>query len=459
MIVINIYHFGSGESQKMYGEDEWIVLAKNGHKISNMRNYNLMNYKISVSYIKNINNKLHFHKSTINHYNNDNHKHDHKDSLILYKMQGNYENIKKLVIHNDDSSKKVLFIEKNIKLRTMCRNGNGGDGFDIGSFSWGIDVIDSRSLNIDNKYCPFNNLNGSGVNVFILDTGFVYPLPKDVIPENLIREYDAYNSDIYCQDKNGHGTNTASLIISTIYGGAPGVKLHIHKVLNDQGSGSISNVIESLMIINNTHNDGIISLSIGVYDDTTQIPSPSLAYIINLLISKFIFVIAAGNDRKDSCYNFPSNIPGVISVGAIDINKNMAYFTNYGSCVSLFAPGVGIIANGISETIFPLYSGTSQSTPIVTSAFALYKQYYKQEPNSFIISSLLNSTTRNSIIGIDSISPNKIINVGSFSYDNRSFANNILTSNGPSLSHIHTDINQNISLFLILLPLYFFVTN
>jgi subtilisin family serine protease len=343
----------------------------------------------------------------------------------------------------------VLFFERNKQVKissNTCRSNQGSNGFRGGYFSWGVDVIDTRTLNSDNRYCPYNNLNGLGVDVFILDTGLVYPLPSDINANKVTREFDAYQTvqDSFCQDRNGHGTSTAGLIISDIYGVSPNVNLRVYKVLNNNGVGSIADIIDALLAITSGYNDGIISLSIGLYDENTRNPSPALTHVIQSMMTNFIFVIASGNDAKDSCYNYPSNIPGAISVGAITNTKEMAYFTNYGECVSIFSPGVGIVSNGIDNDQYSIYSGSSQATPIVSGVIALYKQYYSGFSNQYIITKVNEFATLNSITKIRPSTANKVIFVGDFRSDNRG-----VPTQSPSDSFENNNSNNKEILLLL----------
>jgi subtilisin family serine protease len=288
-----------------------------------------------------------------------------------------------------------------------------------------------------------------------LDTGIVYPLPPDFQSNKVIREFDAYQiqSDFLCQDRNGHGTSTSGLIASSIYGTSPEVNLHVYKVLDNNGMGTVADIIDALLAITAGHSNGIISLSIGLYDDTTRNPSPALTHVITSMMPNFIFVIASGNDAKDSCYNYPSNIPGVISVGAINSYKEMAYFANYGECISIFSPGVGIVSNGIDNDQYSIYSGSSQATPIVAGVVALYKQHYSGYTNQYIISKILDFATINSITKMRPSTINKVIYMGDFSTDNRGVPSQPPTDDFDSVENIYFSA----FLYIILIVISFWV--
>jgi subtilisin family serine protease len=86
-------------------------------------------------------------------------------------------------------------------------------------------------------------------------------------------------------------------------------------------------------------------------------------------------VISAGNDGRDACLNSPGRAPGVINVGATDIANTVAFFSNRGRCVSLYAGGVGVLSlsNQGGNSLEP-GTGTSFSAPLVAGAAAVIIQ-------------------------------------------------------------------------------------
>lgn len=441
----------------------WMALVKNEHRLQKPES--LLKVKIT-----------HHFKSSLPHLVNINHLNDwdeyienegtYDDSYLkVYQFEGNQKDVIYSIYGDkvDHFDTNILYVERNMAVKkqggeglessftekrwvqgshglqestesnqqlppiinkdSSCRispNTGSNNGYKPGYFSWGLDIIDSRNPVMDLHYCPANGRTGNGVRVFILDTGFVNPLPSHIPSNRVIREFDAYPNGDFCSDKDGHGTHTGSLIISDEYGGAPGAKLHIYKVLNDQGGGTLADILNALVqILISPHNDGVISMSLGLYLDSTKTPSFAINDVLYQLMNtkNFIVLAAAGNDGRDACYNYPSNVPGVISVGAIGINRVKAGFSNYGSCVTVFAPGVNVVSSGLIKESAAHYSGTSQATPIASSVIALYKQQYGiSEPAKNVIDKFLNFTTVNTIYGLDSHSPNKLVYIGSFGH-------------------------------------------
>lgn len=173
-------------------------------------------------------------------------------------------------------------------------------------------------------------------------------------------------------DENGHGTHCAGVIGGLRYGVAKNCSLVAVKVLNETGYGSNSDVIRGIDWVLSEHaageGTGIVSMSLG----------GAKSYILNHVVSVAIragisFAVAAGNDYWDACELSPGSVRDAITVGAVDAANRMAYFSNYGPCVDIFAPGVDIESAWIggpysTKTI----SGTSMATPHVAGVLALF---------------------------------------------------------------------------------------
>lgn len=329
---------------------------------------------------------------------------------------------------------------------SLCRfaQGSGHIGYQTGSFSWGIDVLDTRDGVQDLIYCPVNDLTGVGSHVYILDTGI--GTQSTMNTSNIHCDYDYYyDVNVYgsrppCDDGEGHGSHVAGLVASNIYGVAPGATLHIYKVLSDQGFGSFSGLAAALTdIYAKNVNRGIITMSLGVYGDTS---STVHALITNLMEDRdMVITAAAGNDGKDACSNFPSNIQGVVSIGAVDVNIRKPDFSNYGSCVSIFAPGRDILSCGKLGTQAIIMSGTSMATPIMAGAFAIYRQAFPTATHTTLITKMLTFATPNMVGNRGPNSPNLLVYLGGFSSSGTApppgnVANSALSSAGLNLHDI-----------------------
>lgn len=172
-------------------------------------------------------------------------------------------------------------------------------------------------------------------------------------------------------DLNGHGTHVAGTVGSKTYGVAKQVSLHDVKVLNQRGSGSYSGVIAGVDYVtkikeNNRSRRIVINMSLagGVFARLNSAIDSAAAQGV-------VVVVAAGNSGADACNASPASASGALVVGAINDRNQRTSWSNWGSCVDIFAPGTGILSTaktGGTST----KSGTSMASPHVAGVAALY---------------------------------------------------------------------------------------
>ncbi|MCU1504825.1 MAG: family peptidase [Ilumatobacteraceae bacterium] len=233
------------------------------------------------------------------------------------------------------------------------------------SAPWGLDRIDQRSLPLSGTYSYAGT--GAGVTVYELDSG----IRADHV------EFDgrvlpgAYLNDGFGPgDCNGHGTHVAGTIGSSTYGVAKGVSLVPVRVVDCSGAGSTSGIILGLRWIIANHQAGIpavVNMSLGGQADH------NLDLAVQAAVNDGIVVVAAaGNDGGDACADSPGRLPAVITVAAVDATDSSPDWSDSGSCVDLFAPGVGVLSTWNSTpTSLRYMSGTSMASPHVAGAAAL----------------------------------------------------------------------------------------
>jgi subtilisin family serine protease len=173
-----------------------------------------------------------------------------------------------------------------------------------------------------------------------------------------------------------HATHCAGLIGSKTYGTARDSKIYSVRVLDDEGSGDYSTLIQAIhyvyqQVSQNSTRKFIVSMSLGgPKSDAVNRAIDSLALITPVFV-------AAGNEGQDACSTTPASAQNVITVAASDPYNNFASFSNRGSCVKLIAPGDSILSLCPRNSKCWM-SGTSMATPL---AAGLAAQFWLDEPH------------------------------------------------------------------------------
>ena len=243
------------------------------------------------------------------------------------------------------------------------------------SLPWGVDRIDAEKVH------PYNK--GTGIKIAVLDTGIDYTHPD--LDDNYKGGYDFVNDDADPMDDNGHGTHVAGIIAAEdngfgVVGVAPEAYIYAVKVLDSNGSGTVSDVIAGIewAVDNNMQ---IVSMSLGTptYSQSLR-DACNAAYNAGLLL-----VAAAGNNGNlfgigDNVV-YPAKFDSVIAVAATDENDERASFSSTGPEVELAAPGVNINSTYLGGS-YRLLSGTSMACPHVTGVAALVWKAYPYYNNT-----------------------------------------------------------------------------
>jgi subtilisin family serine protease len=271
--------------------------------------------------------------------------------------------------------------------------------------TWGLDRIDSRSLSLDDKYVYGDN--GAGVHAYVIDTGI--RLTHSEFTGRIGGGYDAVTAGGDADDCNGHGTHVAGILGGTTYGVAKGVTLHPVRALGCGGGSTTSTVIAGVdWVADNFIAPAVVNMSLG--GGTSSSLDNAVQGLINAGIT---VVVAAGNDAANACYTSPARLSAAITVGATDSDDQRAYFSNYGSCLDLFAPGTDIkSAYNSSNSSTATKSGTSMAAPHVAGAAAIYLQDHPSASPSDVASLLRNAAALDMVIDEGSGSPDRLLNIG-----------------------------------------------
>jgi subtilisin family serine protease len=262
--------------------------------------------------------------------------------------------------------------------------------------TWGLDRTDQRALPLSSSYSY--TATGAGVTAYIIDTGI--RLDHTDFGGRATSGYDAVDGGS-ADDCNGHGTHVAGTVGGATYGVAKGVRLVAVRVLDCAGSGTSAGVIAGIDWVTANHQAGapaVANMSLGGG------ASSALDSAVKRSISDGVtYAVAAGNGNplgvpQDACAGSPARVTAALTVGATDRSDAPAPFSNYGACVDLFAPGVGITSDWCtSTTATNTMSGTSMATPHAAGVAALYLQGNRKATPATVSSAVKALTTKDEV--------------------------------------------------------------
>lgn len=287
---------------------------------------------------------------------------------------------------------RVLMIEQDQMMSVSVTQNNA---------TWGLDRIDQTDLPLNNDYNY--ELDGSGVNAYVIDTGVL--ISHGDFGGRAVSGWDFVDNDGDASDCNGHGTHVAGTVGSTTWGVAKNVNITAVRVLGCNGSGTNSGVIGGIdWVTANAVFPAVANMSLGggnsaILDAAVQ----------NAIDAGITFAVAAGNSNINACSGSPNRLPAAITVASSTSNDARSSFSNWGSCIDIFAPGSDITStwsNGGINTI----SGTSMASPHVAGAIALYLQAHPNSTPAEVDAGLSGFATADKISNLNG-SPNLLLNM------------------------------------------------
>ncbi|KAH7013700.1 peptidase S8/S53 domain-containing protein [Ilyonectria destructans] len=311
----------------------------------------------------------------------------------------------------------IEFIERDTIVHTMLPidsqdkvTEDSCDGETEKQSPWGLARISHRStLNFGtfNKYL-YTATGGEGVDAYVIDTG---TNTDHVDFEGRAHWGATIPTGDADEDGNGHGTHCSGTIAGKKYGVAKKAQVYAVKVLRSNGSGSMSDVVKGVEFAATSHLEqvkaakkgdrkgfkgSVANMSLG--GGKTQ----ALDAAVNAAVRTGVhFAVAAGNDNADACNYSPAAAVEPVTVGASALDDSRAYFSNYGKCTDIFAPGLNIQSTWIgSKYAVNTISGTSMASPHIAGLLAYYLSLQPAEDSEYAVASITPKELKDSLVSI-----------------------------------------------------------
>lgn len=270
------------------------------------------------------------------------------------------------------------------------------------SSPWGLDRSDQRALPLSGSYTY--NLTGAGVRAYIVDTGIL--ASHNDFGGRVLAGFSVINDGLGSTDCNGHGTHVAGTVAGNTWGMAKQASLVPVRVLACDGSGALSGVIAGLdWVAANGSKPAVVNMSLG-----GGMSSTLDAAVASLVKNGYAVVVAAGNSGQDACGYSPAREPSALTVGATTSSDARASYSNFGTCLDLFAPGNSIpSAWYTSNTATNTISGTSMAAPHVSGLAALLLQANPTATPDQLAQSIKATATSNVVTSAGNGSPNLLL--------------------------------------------------
>ena len=271
--------------------------------------------------------------------------------------------------------------------------------------TFGLDRIDQGDLPLTTTYTYQHT--GAGVTAYIIDTGI--RTTHTQFGGRAVSGFDAVDGALPADDCNGHGTHVAGTVGSADFGVAKDVRLVAVRVLDCAGDGYTSDVIAGVDCVTGNHATGapaVANMSLGGG------PSTALDNSVKASVADGVtYALAAGNEAVNACGRSPARVPAALTVGATDSADREAYFSNYGPCLDLLAPGVNITSTwATSDSATNTISGTSMATPHVAGVAALYLQSYPGASPAAVHTAVVSGSTADTLDLYDGLgTPNRLL--------------------------------------------------
>lgn len=270
--------------------------------------------------------------------------------------------------------------------------------------TWGLDRIDQRDLPLNGTYTY--TPTGTGVKVYIIDTGI--RATHTQFAGRVISGFTAINDGLGTNDGHGHGTHVSGTVGGSTYGVAKNVTLVAVRVLDSSGNGTDSGVIAGVDFVTSNHLAGqpaVANMSLG-----GGISSALDTAVNNSIADGVTYAVAAGNENQNACNSSPARVANAITVGSTTTTDARSSFSNFGTCLDIFAPGSSITSSWrTSDTATNTISGTSMASPHVAGVAALFLETNPTASPATVAAAIIDSSTPNKVTNPGTGSPNRLL--------------------------------------------------
>lgn len=269
---------------------------------------------------------------------------------------------------------------------------------------WGLDRIDQALLPGDGTYNYPST--GTGVNIYIIDSGIRHTHTQ--FGGRVVPAFSVINDGFGPDGCTTHGTHVAGAAAASTYGSAKAAMLFSVRVTDCTGSVTTSNLIAGVdWVTANRTLPAVANMSL-----VSALSSALNTAVTNSINAGVVYVAAAGNSNADACNFSPASVPGVITVGAIGGQDARSVYSNFGSCVDIYAPGDDIYGPiNTDDVSIALGSGTSEASAFAAGAAAMYLELNPSASPSQVAQAIVSASTLGVVTGLTNDTPNRLLRV------------------------------------------------